>query len=146
MLDRLQNAIARQRAFVADASHELRTPLTVLTVQIELLALQEQATAEYVAHACKMIGTEITRMGRLVDDLRVLARSDERVLLQPRIFDVAPFLELCSTRFGRRRSVAMSCLKPRLERSRRTRIGSPRCCATFRATRSSTPTATGWPG
>ena len=91
MLDRLQNAFARQCAFVADASHELRTPLTVLTGRIELLALQEQATAEYVAHACKMIGTEITRMGRLVDDLRVLARSDERVLLQPRIFDVAPF-------------------------------------------------------
>jgi len=71
MLDRLQNAFARQRAFVADASHELRTSLTVLTGQIELLALQEQASAEYVAHACKMIGTEITRMGRLVDDLRV---------------------------------------------------------------------------
>lgn len=93
MLDRLQNAFTRQQAFVADASHELRTPLTVLSGQIELLALQPHASDEDVAHACEMIETEIRRMSRLVDDLLVLARSDEHVLLQNRHFDFAAFFE-----------------------------------------------------
>ena len=40
MLDRLTDAFAGQRAFVADASHELRTPLTVIAGQLEVLAGQ----------------------------------------------------------------------------------------------------------
>ncbi len=40
MLDRLTEAFAGQRAFIADASHELRTPLTVIGGQLEVLASQ----------------------------------------------------------------------------------------------------------
>ncbi len=39
-MSRLQNLIASQRRFIADASHQLRTPLTVLKTQAEL-ALRE---------------------------------------------------------------------------------------------------------
>ena len=42
MLDRLTEAFAGQRAFVADASHELRTPLTVIRGQLEVLAAQSK--------------------------------------------------------------------------------------------------------
>ncbi len=46
MLDRLEEAFAGQRAFVADASHELRTPLTVIRGQLEVLAASEAPTPD----------------------------------------------------------------------------------------------------
>src|SRR5262249_39409727 len=36
LLERLQNALERERQFVTDAGHELRTPLSLLTTELEL--------------------------------------------------------------------------------------------------------------
>ena len=36
MLERVERAVAHERAFVSDASHELRTPLTILKTELEL--------------------------------------------------------------------------------------------------------------
>ena len=46
MLDRLEDAFARQRGFVSDASHELRTPLTAIRGQIEVLGRSKSPSAE----------------------------------------------------------------------------------------------------
>jgi signal transduction histidine kinase len=71
MLDRLEAARARQRAFVADAAHELRSPLANLRVQLEVAQLLDEpvATEDLLADTGRLI--------RLVDDLLLLARADD---------------------------------------------------------------------
>ncbi len=92
MLDRLEDAFARQRGFVADASHELRTPLTVIRGQLEVLARQRDVTPEDVRHVDEVVSTEVLRMERLVEDLLLLARADEGELLRPAPLDLRPFV------------------------------------------------------
>ncbi|MGN6188407.1 MAG: ATP-binding protein [Conexibacter sp.] len=92
MLDRLEDAFARQRGFVADASHELRTPLTVIRGQLEVLARQGDVSPEDVRHVDEVVRTEVVRMERLVEDLLLLARADEGELLRPATLDLRPFV------------------------------------------------------
>ena len=92
MLDRLEDAFARQRGFVADASHELRTPLTVIRGQLEVLARQREVTPADVRHVDDVVRTEVLRMERLVDDLLLLARADEGELLRPTALELRPFV------------------------------------------------------
>ncbi len=77
MLDRLDEAFARQRAFASDASHELRTPLTAIRGQIEVLARSPNPSRAEIMETEARITAEISRMDRLVDDLLLLARTDE---------------------------------------------------------------------
>ena len=77
MLDRLTEAFAGQRAFVADASHELRTPLTVIRGQLEVLAAQENLRSRRSAASSASCRREVARMSRLVDDLLLLARAEQ---------------------------------------------------------------------
>ena len=82
MLDRLAEAFARQRSFVADASHELRTPLTVIRGQLEVLAREPDPSAEDVRRVEQLVQNEVGRMARLVDELLLLAHSDESEFLR----------------------------------------------------------------
>ncbi len=82
MLDRLTEAFAGQRAFVADASHELRTPLTVISGQLEVLAAQSQPSEPEVRRVERLVQAEITRITRLVDDLLLLAKAEQTEFLQ----------------------------------------------------------------
>jgi two-component system, OmpR family, sensor kinase len=77
MLDRLADAFAGQRAFVADASHELRTPLTVIRGQIEVLAAQKSPSGEEVRRVERVLQSELARITRLVDDLLLLAKAEQ---------------------------------------------------------------------
>jgi two-component system OmpR family sensor kinase len=79
LLTRVQEAFDSQRRFVSDASHELRTPLTVARGQIEL-ALADPATGP-ASGALTAAVVELDRMGRIVEDLLLLARLDEGLRL-----------------------------------------------------------------
>lgn len=76
MLERLEDAFGEQRRFVADASHELRTPLAIIRGHIELLERAE--VPEPCAEPLSVLREETRRMQRMVDDLLVLARLDDR--------------------------------------------------------------------
>jgi two-component system, OmpR family, sensor kinase len=91
MLDRLADAFASQREFVADASHELRTPLTVIRGQLEVLGAQHSPSEGAVRRVERVVGAEITRITRLVDDLLVLAHS-EQTFLQVDSIDMCSFV------------------------------------------------------
>jgi two-component system, OmpR family, sensor kinase len=82
MLDRLTDAFAGQKAFVADASHELRTPLTVMRGQLEVLAAQERPSSEEVRRVERLVQAEIVRVTRLVEDLLLLARTEQTEFLR----------------------------------------------------------------
>ncbi|HEV2875101.1 MAG TPA: HAMP domain-containing sensor histidine kinase [Thermoleophilaceae bacterium] len=66
-------ALARQRAFVADASHELRTPLTSILANLELLESELDGERREMAESALRSSR---RMRRLVADLLLLARAD----------------------------------------------------------------------
>jgi signal transduction histidine kinase len=92
MLDRLEDAFERQRAFAADASHELRTPLTAVRGQIEVLDRSPEVTREDVTRVAAVAEREIGRMQRLIDDLLLLARGDDGRRPEPEPVDVPAFL------------------------------------------------------
>jgi two-component system, OmpR family, sensor histidine kinase TctE len=72
---RMQNLIASQRRFIADASHQLRTPLTVLKTQAEL-ALREDDPQALRAIVRSMAGTTDSAV-QLANGLLALARIEQ---------------------------------------------------------------------
>jgi len=76
MLHRLEADDVRLRQFVSDASHELRSPVAVLRSEAEVAALDPEQTT--VAELAEGVIGEVDRLQRIVEDLLVLARGDER--------------------------------------------------------------------
>ncbi|MFL5780712.1 MAG: sensor histidine kinase [Thermoleophilaceae bacterium] len=101
MLDRLEGAFERERAFAADASHELRTPLGILRAELEL-ALREGRSPDELRAALESAAEETERLIRLAEDLLVLARLDDgRLPLRRSRIDAAELLESVAARFDR---------------------------------------------
>ncbi len=92
MLDRLAEAFAGQREFIADASHELRTPLTVMRGQLEVLATQREPAAQEVRRVEGLVQAEISRLGRMVDDMLLLAKAEHSEFLRVEQVDLQSFL------------------------------------------------------
>jgi two-component system, OmpR family, sensor kinase len=92
MLDRLTEAFAGQRAFLADASHELRTPLTVIRGQLEVLASEEAPSASEVRRVERLAQAEIARITRLVDDLLLLAKTEQTQFLRTDSIDLPSYV------------------------------------------------------
>jgi signal transduction histidine kinase len=73
MLDRLEEASARQQLFAAAASHELRSPLSTIRTELEVgLAYPDRTEWTKVAEDSLI---EVARLEELTKDLRTLTRS-----------------------------------------------------------------------
>jgi signal transduction histidine kinase len=69
-------ALDAERRFTADASHELRTPVSVIRATTDVaLSVQHREEPEY-REALDIIGRQTRVLGRLVQDMLVLARAD----------------------------------------------------------------------
>jgi len=76
LLDRLHEALAREREFVADAGHELRTPLSVLRMELEL-AGRPQRTRDELEEAIRHAADETDRLTGLAEELLLLASAQD---------------------------------------------------------------------
>ncbi|MGQ4388522.1 sensor histidine kinase [Streptomyces sp. SAS_270] len=87
-LQRLDNAAAQQRRFVADAAHELRSPLTTLLASLEV-ALAYPERTDWPA-AATTAARQTRRLQALAEDLLLLARLDTRTpTADPETVDLA---------------------------------------------------------
>ncbi|HEX7322959.1 MAG TPA: HAMP domain-containing sensor histidine kinase [Mycobacterium sp.] len=78
MLSRLEGGRAAQLRLVSDISHELRSPLATISTALELAAGRPDLIDTDLIDESLM--PEARRMSRLIEDLLLLARSDEGVL------------------------------------------------------------------
>lgn len=75
MLDRLESSQLRQRRFVSDASHELRSPVATIRQIAEVAAAYPELNS--IEEVTAAVLAEDLRIQALLDDLLMLARSDE---------------------------------------------------------------------
>lgn len=90
MLDRVEASFQREQRFIREASHELRTPITICRGYLEVLP-DDPDPAE-VREAIDVLVEELGRMGRILEDMSTLARSEDPGFVRPERVEVARFL------------------------------------------------------
>lgn len=76
LLDRIAQAVLRERSFTNDAAHELRTPLTAINTHLQVARL---TTGEDARQALADAGEGVRRMRATLDQLLMLARVEGRL-------------------------------------------------------------------
>jgi two-component system OmpR family sensor kinase len=84
MLDRLEDAFASQKQFISDAGHELRTPITIIRGHLPVMGDDPQERAETL----ELVADELDRLGRLGNDLLLLAKATRPDFLEPQTIDL----------------------------------------------------------
>lgn len=93
----ISESIQQQTEFVAAASHELKSPLAVLSASASVLGMSPEQDETLRQTICR----ECARMGRLVSDLLVLARSDTGTWsLESQIIDLDSILSTVAENGG----------------------------------------------
>ncbi|MDQ6729336.1 MAG: HAMP domain-containing histidine kinase [Actinomycetota bacterium] len=100
MLDRIYHGVTQQQRLVADTSHELRTPLAVMRTDIDV-SLGSDDLSPAATEVLMSNREEVDRMIATVDDLMILARTDERGLrLTPVLLDLQELASRAVRRLG----------------------------------------------
>ncbi|MBX7213602.1 MAG: HAMP domain-containing histidine kinase [Thermoflexales bacterium] len=77
LLERTEQAMARERQFTADASHELRSPLTVIKGEISV-ALSRERTAQAYRATLSDLELSVDEMCVMVEDMLTLTRASAK--------------------------------------------------------------------
>lgn len=85
MLDRLDQAFSSQRRLLRDIGHELRTPLAIASGHLEFIGDDPDERRETL----ELVQDEHRRMGRLIEDLLLLARAERPDFLRLETVDLA---------------------------------------------------------
>lgn len=100
MLNRIEEAFARQRQFTADAAHELRTPLSLMRAQVDLALARPRSTVAY-REALRGLDRDLGRLTGLVSSLLVLARTESGQLVPERSeFDLRETIEAINEQYA----------------------------------------------
>ena len=99
MMDAVENAAQRQRAFVSDASHQLRNPLTSLRLAVESLAPHLRSDGDG-QQAYDVAVDELKAMQRMLNSLQATARMESLRTASPVDLD-----EVLATRVDRWRAL-----------------------------------------
>lgn len=84
LLDRLERSFAQQRRFMADASHELRTPTSIVRTEVDVTLSRPHRTEDEYRSSLAVVRDASGRLGRIVDDIFLLARADAgHLVMQP---------------------------------------------------------------
>ncbi|HEX9978786.1 MAG TPA: HAMP domain-containing sensor histidine kinase [Acidimicrobiia bacterium] len=115
MANQLQEARRREREFLVSVGHDLRTPLTTIAGYSE--AIQEGKVADHdLPRVGSVLAAESSRLGRLVEDLMLLARIEAREFsLRPEEVDLAGHLKGVLEGFRGRADAARVALQPDIE-------------------------------
>jgi heavy metal sensor kinase len=76
LVARIRATLQTQRQFMADASHELRTPVSVVRATADVMLSRDHRDEAEYREAMAIVGAQARRLGRLVEDMLVLARAD----------------------------------------------------------------------
>ncbi len=109
MLARLETSFRKLRQFSGDASHELRTPLAILRGETEVTLRWARDNEEYRSTLESNL-EEIDRMGRIIEDLLTLAKSDagelSLVISDLSLSDLLQEMYLQANTLGERKQIA----------------------------------------
>ncbi|KAA8732154.1 hypothetical protein F4V57_11090 [Acinetobacter qingfengensis] len=76
LLQHLQQAIAAEQQFTADAAHELRTPLAAIQMKLQLLQRKHQLFLQPIQPELEQLKADVKRSTAVVENLLLLARLD----------------------------------------------------------------------
>lgn len=99
MIDRLAEALRKERRFSSFAAHELRTPVAQLRTQVEVALRKDRPTEEYRA-ALKECLADVARLEGLVQGLLRLTRAEGKDGVRRDPMDLRALLDRVARRHG----------------------------------------------